>query len=153
MSAGEDDRQAEYDEKAAAVLYGPGVPRENLRPQVHLLATSAEHSRVKLKRLGIPEFNPPELGMRWIQENVPFAPDSRGRNQQAYGVASADPLVSEATQRLIPACIPMRRQNLRTQSRDLDAFRDVSFDRDEVGRAEIRFEIDESLNRCKRKRN
>jgi len=65
--------------------------------------TSAEHSYVKLKRLGMSEFNQPEIGMRGIHQNVPFATDSGGRDQQAYCAASADPLVPEAMQRLIPA--------------------------------------------------
>ena len=109
-------------------------------------ATLGEHPQIECEWRGIAKSDCGEIRMRRIQQNIPFATDGRGGDEQGWGSASTNPSVPEAAQRLVSRLPPGRRKRLRLNLANLQLIGNLAFDSDQIRRSQFRFQIDKGLD-------
>ena len=90
--------------------------------------------------------------MSRVQQHVPFASNGCRRHKQSHRPSSGDPVVSKATQRLIPGRVPMRWQLVQVNCFCFQGLGHLAFNGHQVRRPKIRLEVYKRLDRGQRQR-
>ena len=85
--------------------------------------------------------------MNRVKQNVPFAANCSGRDEQSNFSPGANPFISESAQRFISPVIPACWKCFDVQSPDVKLVRNLALNRYQVMRLEIGFKIYKCLNR------
>jgi hypothetical protein len=106
-----------------------------------------KHSEVKFEELGCFDIKAPEIGVLRIQQDIPFAANSGRGHVQRHCLACANPTIAVCPERFISQLVPPARKGLQIKTPASESVGNFRFDRNQVVGLQIRFEVNEGLER------
>jgi len=113
---------------------------------------SPEHSKIKLEALGSFDLQLVKIGMRRVQQHVPFAANGRRRHMQPDSLARTNPTIAECPQRFIPQLMPFAGKGIHIETVKREIVGKTRCNRNQVIGPQIWFEVNKSFDRSQSQR-